>query len=48
MGKARDYLSTAITIDPRPQIYLELAQVLDILGEPDASADMYRQGLEAR
>jgi len=48
MGKARDYLSTAITIDPRPQIYLELAQVLDILGEPEASADMYRQGLEAR
>lgn len=48
MGKARDYLSTAITIDPRPQTYLELAQVLDILGESDASADVYRQGLEAR
>lgn len=48
MGKARDYLSTAITIDPRPQIYLELAQVLAILGESDASAERYRQGLEVR
>ena len=32
MGKARDYLSTAIKLDPRPQTFLEMAQVLHIFG----------------
>ncbi len=47
MGKARDYLTSAVNIDPSPQTYLELAEVLETMGETQASADMYREGLQA-
>lgn len=47
MGKARDYLTCAVNLDPSPQAYLELAEVLEAMGETQASADMYREGLQA-
>lgn len=45
LGKARDYLSTAVAINPCPETYLELAELLDGMNEKAASAEMYRKGL---
>ena len=45
-GKAKDYLSRALELDPQPAVYVELAQLLQAMGESEASAEMYRQGLE--
>jgi len=47
LGKAKDYLSSAVALEASPQIYLELAEVLTDMGEHKASAKIYRQGLQA-
>lgn len=46
-GKARDYLSQALKLDKRPEIYAELAEVMDQLGEHNQSRQYLRQGLLA-
>lgn len=46
-GKARSYLESALVQTPTPVVYAELAQLLAQLGESDASAALYRQGLQA-
>jgi HemY protein len=45
LGKSRDYLSAAIKLNPCPQTYLELAELLDVMNDKTASAEMYRKGL---
>ena len=45
-GKAKDYLNSALVLDSRPEVYFELAQLLDSMGEAEVSADMHRLGLE--
>jgi HemY protein len=45
-GKAKDYLSSALELDPQPSVYFELAQLLQAMGESETSAEMYRQGLK--
>lgn len=45
-GKAKDYLNSALVLDSRPEVYFELAQLLDSMGEAEASADMHRLGLK--
>ena len=45
-GKAKDYLSSALELDPQPSVYFELAQLLQAMGESETSTEMYRQGLE--
>ncbi len=45
LGKARDYLSAAVNLNPCPQTYLELAELMDVMGDQTASVDMYRKGL---
>jgi HemY protein len=45
-GKAKDYLNSALKLDRQPSVYFELAQLLQIMGEAEDSAEMYRQGLE--
>jgi HemY protein len=47
LGKARDYLTSALAFDASPEHYLELAEVLAAMGEHKASAKIYRQGLQA-
>ncbi|MDO6748377.1 heme biosynthesis HemY N-terminal domain-containing protein [Gilvimarinus sp. 1_MG-2023] len=44
-GKARDYFAQAIEMKPDAQVYLDYAQLLDQLGEPEKSAQLCRQGL---
>ena len=46
-GKARDYLSSAVALQPSTQAYLCLAEVLEKTGDSDASVDTYRRGLLA-
>ena len=46
-GKARDYLSAAVALQPSTRAYLCLAEVLEKMGESSASADTYRRGLVA-
>lgn len=46
-GKARDYLTAAVTLRPSTQAYLSLAEVLEKVGDSSASADIYRRGLLA-
>ena len=46
-GKARDYLSAAVTLRPSTQAYISLAEVLEKVGDGSASADIYRRGLLA-
>jgi HemY protein len=43
-GKARDYLTAATSINPCPETYLELAELLDSMND-QSSAEMYRHGL---
>ena len=44
-GKARSYLETVISLRPTPEAYQEYGRLLNQLGEGDAAADAYRQGL---
>ena len=44
-GKARSYLETVIAIRPTPAAYQEYGRLLNQLGETDAAADAYREGL---
>ncbi|MDG1310896.1 MAG: heme biosynthesis HemY N-terminal domain-containing protein [Porticoccaceae bacterium] len=46
-GKAKDYLTSAVSLEPSPQNYLELAELLGAMGENKASATVYRDGLRA-
>ena len=44
-GKARSYLETVIALRPTPEAYHEYGRLLTQLGEADAAAHAYRQGL---
>ena len=44
-GKARSYLETAISLRPSPEVYQEYGALLNQIGEADAAADAYRDGL---
>lgn len=45
-GKARSYLETSARIQPRPQTWHRLGQLLQDLGQPEAAMQAYRKGLE--
>ena len=44
-GKARSYLESVITLRPTPEAYQEYGRLLNQLGEADAAADAFRDGL---
>lgn len=44
-GKARSYMETVINMRPSPEVYREYGALLTQLGENDAAADAYRDGL---
>ena len=44
-GKARSYLETVISLRPTPESYQEYGRLLAQLGETDAAAEAYRDGL---
>ena len=44
-GKARSYLETVISLRPTPEAYQEYGRLLNQLGETDAAADAFRDGL---
>ena len=44
-GKARSYLETVISLRPTPETYREYGALLTQLGEADAAAEAYRDGL---
>jgi HemY protein len=44
-GKARSYLETVISLRPTPESYREYGALLTQMGEADAAADAYREGL---
>lgn len=44
-GKARSYLETVISLRPTPEAYQEYGRLLNQMGEGDAAADAYREGL---
>ncbi len=44
-GKARSYLETVIALRPTPEAYQEYGRLLNQLGENDAAADAYKEGL---
>ena len=44
-GKARSYLESVITLRPTPEAYQVYGRLLTRLGEPDAAADAFREGL---
>ena len=44
-GKARSYLETVISLRPTPEAYQEYGALLTRMGEADAAADAYRDGL---
>jgi HemY protein len=44
-GKARSYLETVINLRPSPEVYQEYGALLSQLGEGEAAADAYRDGL---
>ncbi|MGH8166875.1 MAG: heme biosynthesis protein HemY, partial [Woeseiaceae bacterium] len=44
-GKARSYLETAISLKPSPEAYQEYGRLLNKLGEGDAAAEAYKDGL---
>jgi HemY protein len=46
-GKARDYLSAAVAQQPSTQAYIALADVLEKIGDSQASGEVYRRGLLA-
>jgi len=45
-GKARSYLEASIKMQPNADAYLELANLLEQLGEEDKAIECYRQGLK--
>ena len=44
-GKARSYLESAIALKPSPEAFQDYGRLLTQLGEGDAAADAYREGL---
>jgi HemY protein len=44
-GKARSYLETVISLRPTPEAYREYGNLLNQMGEGDAAAAAYRDGL---
>ena len=44
-GKARSYLETVISFRPSPEVYQEYGALLNQIGEADAAAEAYREGL---
>ena len=44
-GKARSYIETVISLRPTPEAYQEYGALLTQMGEADAAADAYRDGL---
>lgn len=44
-GKARSYLETVISLRPSPEAYQDYGALLNQMGEADAAADAYRDGL---
>jgi len=44
-GKARSYLESVIALRPTPEAYQEYGRLLNQLGEADAAADAFREGL---
>ncbi len=44
-GKARSYLETVLSLRPTPEAYQEYGGLLNQMGEADAAADAYRDGL---
>ncbi|MDH3616625.1 MAG: heme biosynthesis protein HemY [Gammaproteobacteria bacterium] len=44
-GKARSYLETVISLRPSPEAYKDYGALLNQMGEADAAADAYRDGL---
>lgn len=44
-GKARSYLESALSIRPSPETYQAYGELLSALGEGDAAADAFRNGL---
>ena len=44
-GKARSYLETVISLRPTPEAYQEMGSLLNQMGEADAAAEAYRDGL---
>ena len=44
-GKARSYLESVLDLRPTPEAYHEYGRLLTRLGETDAAADAYRNGL---
>ena len=44
-GKARSYLETVISLRPTPEAYREYGALLNQMGEADAAADAFRDGL---
>lgn len=44
-GKARSYLESVITLRPTPEAFQEYGRLLNKLGEADAAADAFREGL---
>lgn len=44
-GKARSYLESVLSLRPTPEAYHEYGRLLTRLGETDAAADAYRDGL---
>jgi HemY protein len=44
-GKARSYLETVISLRPSPEVYQEYGALLNQMGDADAAADAYRDGL---
>ncbi len=45
-GKARSYLESVITLRPTPEAYQEYGRLLNQLGEADAAAEAFRDGLD--
>lgn len=45
-GKARDYFNSAVALEPCPQSYLELADILRDMDDHKGSANACRRGLE--
>lgn len=44
-GKARSYLETVLSLRPSPEVYQEYGALLNQLGEADAAAEAYKDGL---
>ena len=45
-GKARSYLESVLALRPSPEAFQEYGKLLNQLGEIDAAADAFREGLD--